>query len=93
MEKLFRVNYRYDFGHDIYFQILNLNRWSLIQASFSYNDYAGWPYLQLTIGSNGLFGFLFWVWKFGFDIDIFSRTWSWDYLKDIDVEEEDETTT
>lgn len=92
MKKLFRVNYRYDFGHDIYFQILNFNRWSLIQASFSYNDFPGWPYLQLTIGSNGLFGFLFWVWKLGISIDIFSITWNFEYLNELDVEE-DETTT
>lgn len=89
---LIKFNKRVDFGTDWYAQLLNIKGWSLIQASFSYNDFPGWPYLQLTIGSNGLFGFLFWVWKLGISIDIFSRTWSWDYLEDLDVEE-DETPT
>jgi len=84
MEKLFCVNYKYDFGHEIYFQILNFNRWSLIQASFSYNDFPGCPYLQVTSGGNGLLSIIFWVWKIGADVDICSRTWCWeryDFLK------------
>ncbi len=90
MKKLIQFNYRYDFGHDWYVQILNIRRWSLLQVSVSWNDYAGWPYCQITMGSNGLFGLLFWVYKLGFDVSLLSRTWNWDYMKDC---EKYETTT
>jgi hypothetical protein len=82
MKKLIQVNYRYDFGHDWYIQIINIKNWSLLQVSVSWNDFAGWPYLQITMGSNGLFGLLFWAYKLGFDVSLVSRTWNWDYLKD-----------
>ena len=90
MKKLIQVNYRYDFGHDCYVQFLNIRKWSLLQVSVSWNDYPGWPYLQLTMGSNGLFGLLFWVYKFGLDVSLASRTWNWDYMKNC---EKYETTT
>jgi hypothetical protein len=90
MKKLIQFNVREDFGTDVYFQILNFKNWSLLQVSFSYNDYAGWPYLQIIMGSNGLFCLLFWVWRLGFDVSILSRTWKWDHMKDL---KEDETTT
>jgi hypothetical protein len=82
MKKLIQVNYRYDFGHDVYFQILNIKRWSLLQVSVSWNEYGGWPYLQITSGGNGLLCVLFWVYKFGFDVSLASRTWNFDYMKD-----------
>jgi len=77
-----------DFGHEWYAQLLNVKNWSLLQVSVSWNDHPSWPYIQITSGSNGLLGVLFWAYKFGFDVDVFSRTWRWDYLK-----KEDETTT
>lgn len=73
---LIKFNYREDFGHEWYVQILNIKSWSLLQTSVSWNDYPGWPYCQITFGSGGLFGVLFWVYKFGLDFDIFSRTWN-----------------
>jgi hypothetical protein len=82
MKKLIQFNVREDFGHDYYVQVLNVRKWSLLQVSFSWNDYAGLPYLQINVGSNGLFGLLFWVHRIGFDVSILSRTWKWDYLKD-----------
>jgi hypothetical protein len=82
MKRLIQFNVREDFGTDCYVQVLNIRRWSLLQVSFSWNDYAGWPYLQINVGSNGLFGLLFWTYKLGFDVSILSRTWKWDYLKD-----------
>ena len=81
---LFQFKHRYDFGHDWYIQVLNLKKWSLLQLSVSWNDYPGWPYLQVTSGSNGLFSILFWAYKFGLDVDILSRTWNWNYLEEID---------
>jgi hypothetical protein len=88
MKKLIQFNYRYDFGHDVYVQVLNVRKWSLLQVSFSINDYAGWPYLQINMGSNGLFGLLFWVHRLGFDVSLLSRTWNWDYMKDCKEYEE-----
>jgi len=42
------------------------------------------PYLQVTMGSNGLFGLLFYAYKFGFDVSIMSRIWNWDYLPELE---------
>jgi len=66
-----------DFGHEWYAQLLNVKNWSLLQVSVSWNDSPSWPYIQITSGSNGLLGVLFWAYKFGFDVDVFSRTWNW----------------
>jgi len=89
--KLINLKYREDFGHEHYVQILNVKNWSLLQASVSWNDYPSWPYIQVTSGSNGLLGVLFWAYKFGLDIDILSRTWRWDYFKKEDEEQYDYT--
>ena len=83
---LIKYNHREDFGHEWYVQILNIRRKSLLQASVSWNDYASWPYIQITSGSGTALSILFWAYKFGFDIDILSRTWSWDYQKDNDFD-------
>jgi hypothetical protein len=79
---LIQFKHRYDFGHEVYVQIVNVKRWSLLQVSVSWNDYPSLPYLQITSGSNGLLGILFWAYKFGFDVDLFSRTWNWNYMKE-----------
>jgi len=89
--KLINLKYREDFGHDYNVQILNVKNWSLLQVSVSWNDQPSLPYLQVTSGSNGLLGVLFWAHKFGLDIDILSRTWRWDYLKKEDEEQHDYT--
>jgi hypothetical protein len=40
----------------------------------------------MTMGSNGLFGFMLCLGKFGIDFDILSRTYSFDYyLKNEDI--------
>jgi hypothetical protein len=86
---IIKFNKREDFGHDWYVQVLNIRKWSLLQVSVSWNDYASLPYLQITFGSNGFFSILSWVYKFGFDVDFISRTWNFDYMNSIN----DETTT
>jgi len=83
---LFQFKHRYDFGHDWYVQVLFTKRWALLQVSVSWNDFPAWPYLQITLGSNGLFGILFWAYKFGLDVDILSRTWNWDYRDEQETE-------
>jgi hypothetical protein len=80
--KLISFNRREDFGIEIYAQILHTKRWALLQVSFSFNDYPGWPYLQINSGSNGLLSVFFWVWKLGMDVDVLSRTWRRDYRED-----------
>jgi hypothetical protein len=86
---LIKFKYREDFGHEYYVQILNIRRRSLLQVSVSWNDEPSSPYLQITMGSNGLLGILFWAYKFGFDIDFISRTWNWDYMKEVDEKQLD----
>jgi len=80
-----RWRYREDFGHEWYVQFLFTDRWALIQTSVSWNDHPSWPYIQITFGSNGLLGILFWAYKFGLDIDFCSRTWN---LNRLDEEEQ-----
>ena len=77
---IIKFNVREDFGTDYYVQVLNIRKWSLLQVSVSWNDYAATPYLQITFGSNGFFSILSWIGKFGFDVDILSRTWNFDYM-------------
>ena len=96
-ETLVKYNYREDFGHEYYVQFINTGRHfpnfiknrSLLQMSFSWNDYPSWPYIQITSGSNGLLGIVFWVYKLGFDVDVLSRTWNFERLEELDVEEEE----
>jgi len=83
---IIKFNKREDFGTDWYVQVLNIRKWSLLQVSVSWNDYASLPYLQITFGSNGFFSILSWVYKFGFDVDLISRTWNFDYMNKIDDE-------
>jgi len=84
--KLLQLKHRTDFGHDYYAQFITVKNWTLIQTSVSWNDFPSWPYVQVTMGSNGLFGIMFWVYKLGFDLDIISRTWRWDYAEKLDEE-------
>ena len=81
---IIKFNKRIDFGTDYYVQVLNIRKWSLLQVSVSWNDFASFPYLQITFGSNGFFGILSWIGKFGLDISLISRTWKYDYMKDND---------
>lgn len=94
MMNLIKFKYRYDFGHEWYVMILNTGRHlpkfiknrSVIQMSVSWNDCPGWPYLQITSGANGIFSFMFWVYKFGFDFDLLASTWNFDRLEQLEDE-------
>ena len=78
-------NYRNDFGHEWYVQILNTGRHfpkpirklSLVQLSVSWNDHPGWPYIQIKSGTGSVLSILVWVYKFGFDVGFIERTWDW----------------
>ncbi len=85
INKLINFMHKEDYGNDWYVQVLNIKKYSLFQASVSWSDF-GMLYLQVTMGSNGLFGFMLCLGKFGIDFDILSRTYSFDYyLKNEDI--------
>ena len=75
--KLFYFDKHDDYGIDYYFGILKTPKYTVLQCSVSYCEYAAWPYLQITMGENKLFGIFCYFWRLGFDVDIISRTWNW----------------
>ena len=77
---LITFKHRYDYGHDWYIQVLHTKRWALFQGSISWNDYASWPYLQISSGNSSTLSIIFWVYKFGLDVGIIERTWNWDAM-------------
>jgi len=79
---LIQLKHRYDFGHEVYVQIVNLGPRSLLQFSVSWCEYPSWPYIQISSGNGCGLSVLFWAYKFGFDIDVLSRTWRWNHLEE-----------
>lgn len=75
--KLISLKHRVDWGQEWYVQVLHTKRWALLQASVSWSEDAGWPYIQIKSGSGTLLSILFWAYKFGFDIGFCERTWNW----------------
>ena len=86
--KLINFKHREDFGHDWYVQVLTIKNSSLLQVSVSWNDYPGWPYIQIKSGTGSTLSILFWAYKFGLDVDILSRTWRWDYREELNEQED-----
>ena len=82
---LITLKHREDFGHEYIVQIINTGKhmpkpfknYSLIQASVSWNDYPGWPYIKISSGTGSLINVMAWVYKLGFDFSIIDRTWNW----------------
>ncbi len=85
--KLISFRHHEDFGHELYLQVLHNKRWALLQASVSWNDYPGWPYIQIKSGTGTLLSIMFWAYKFGFDIGVIERTWNWNYMEEVDEDE------
>ena len=75
--KIFDFKNRTDYGTDLYFSFLKTSKYTALQVSVSYCEYPAWPYLQITMGENKLFGIFCYFWRLGFDVDILSRTWNW----------------
>jgi len=73
--KIFDFEKTDDWGTDLYFSFLKTSNYTALQISVSYCEYAEWPYLQITMGQNSLFGAFCYFYKFGFDINIVSKTW------------------
>jgi len=86
--KLVNFKHREDFGHEWYVQILNVKNWSLLQASVSWNDYPGWPYIKISSGTGSTLSIMFWAYKFGFDVGIIERTWRWGHVECPDEDDE-----
>ena len=86
--KLISFKHREDYGHEWYVQVLHNKRWALLQTSVSWNDYAGWPYLQIKSGTGTLLSIMLWVYKFGFDIGVCEHTWNFEYLNELNGENE-----
>jgi hypothetical protein len=86
--KLISFKRREDYGTELYVQVLHNRYWALLQASVSWNDYAGWPYIQIKSGTGTLLSIMFWCYKFGFDIGVCEHTWNFEYLNDIGEEEQ-----
>ena len=85
--KLISFRHREDFGHEWYVQVLHNKRWALLQASISWNDYPGWPYIQIKSGTGTLLSIMFWCYKFGFDVGIIEYTWNWERMEEEDVQQ------
>ena len=75
--KLFDFKNRTDYGTDLIFSFLKAPKYTALQVSVSYCGYPAWPYLQITMGENKLFGIFCYFWRIGFGVDILSRTWNW----------------
>ena len=75
--KLFDFKKRTDYGTDLIFSFLKTPKYTSLQISVSYCEYAAWPYLQITMGENKLFGIFCYFWRLGFDVDVIARTWDW----------------
>lgn len=88
MKNLIKFTYQYDFGHDLYIQIIKIRQRHLLQISFLWSETPSSPYIQITSGMNGLFGALFQAYKFGFDVDVLSYTWKLDYLDKVKEHEQ-----
>ena len=82
--KLISFKHREDFGHEWYVQVLHTKRWALLQASVSWNDYPGWPYIQIKSGTGSLLSVILWCYKFGFDIGFCEYTWNWERLDEVE---------
>jgi len=86
---IIKFSKREDYGTDYNVQLINFEGISLLQLSFSYNDYPSWPYLQIKSGMGDILDVLFCAYKFGFDITILGRTWNFDRLNYSTFEEND----
>ncbi len=87
--KLISFKHRVDYGDEYYVQVLHTKRWALIQASVSWNDFPGWPYIQIKSGTGSALSIMFWVYKFGFDIGFCEHTWNFEYLNELDEKDTD----
>lgn len=73
--EIFKLTTRKDFGYEVRVAFLIVKNTVVIQLSLSWNDYASWPYFQLSSGCGRLLDFFFYAYKVGFEVDILGRPW------------------
>lgn len=72
---LLTIKTREDFNREIYAQVLTVKEYHLLQASVSWSDWSGLPFLMVTIGSGRVLSITFVLGKFGLDLDLLAPTW------------------
>ncbi len=75
MMTLIDIKHKYDFGHELILSLLKGRKYSAFQLSLDWNDYGGWPYLQMSAGMGRAFSFLLSVGRLGISFDIAGYTW------------------
>ena len=73
--KLFQYKRHEDFGKEHIFSFFRGKKFSLIQFSVGWDDYASWPYIQISSGNNNLLDVLFYAYRFSFSFELIARTW------------------
>lgn len=73
--KIINFKHRYDFGHELVISLFKGRKYSVFQLSLDWNDYGGWPYLQISSGMGRALSFLLSVGRFGISFDIAGYTW------------------
>ena len=73
--KLIDWFHRQDFGDEYGLQIIKTKKYSLIQTSVSWSEFASGPYFHVSMGQGRILGLIFFAYKFGFDLDIMTHTW------------------
>lgn len=75
LKNIIHVYGTHDFEPDLNVHVLTFKGWSLLQFSLGWSKYADWPYLQITMGNNMLFGVFGYIYKFSFSFDFLAKTW------------------
>lgn len=73
--KLFQYKYHEDFGKEYIFSFLRGKKFSLLQLAVGWDDYASWPYVQVSSGNNSLLDVLFYAYRFSINFELFARNW------------------
>lgn len=73
--KLAQYYKKEDFGTEHVFVLLKGKNRSLVQLGLSFDDYASFPYLQISFGRYYLIDILFSCWRFGLALEILSSNW------------------
>ena len=84
IDKIINFSIRKDFGTEYYLKVMSFGKHipkplkgrTVIQLSIGYDNYYSWPYMQITSGSNSLFGVLLCVYRYSFSFDLLGYTWN-----------------
>jgi hypothetical protein len=73
--KLFGYKRHEDFGTEHIFSILRGKKFSLLQVTIGWDDYASFPYIQASSGNNSLLNVLFYAYRFSLSFELIGRNW------------------